>query len=321
MEFLTLGEVYVLDKPAVNQKLADVTKKVWFDRGYRVTNWRKENFDSWHVNIGNFANEDGSLVIEHKRVSESLGLRTISKTKKRRGWSSHLEGILRTMVEQGKIRLVESNDGILDFYQLTLTSERQPAQSPEIISIEPMEYAPTKYCFCSNNENPYAEFYFGCEICRNSALSIIKSYYGGFWLEFESAVTRRENPKAPGLFDQAKVNLGIREEITNSIAHVLHLCSKTRAFVTPVDVSRLFWLVSEAQNRIHLNPQYFPNHSRVTPDPSIGFLKLTDKLLQAKQAKSDPLANRLEHLTSLYKKGLITVEEFSNKKKELLEEI
>ena len=43
-----LGEVYVLDKPAVNQKLADVTKKVWFDRGYRVTNWRKENFDSWH---------------------------------------------------------------------------------------------------------------------------------------------------------------------------------------------------------------------------------------------------------------------------------
>ena len=266
-----IAELHVLDKPTVNQKLVDVTKKVWFDRGYGVTNWREEGVDSWHVGIGNLANEDGRLVIEHKRVSKNLGLPTISKSKKRRGWSSYLESTLRTMVEEGKIRLVKPSDGISELYQLTLTPERKPSLSPDYVTIPETEYATTLHCICSTTSRDV--MFLGCETCRKLVLAVIKSYYGMYWLEIEEAITKRNSIHAPAKFDQSKVPESDQEFIIQSIGLMLHLCSKSTAFVKEIDTRRLFWLVKDAQNRIHINPEYFPDHRTAIPNASRHFFE------------------------------------------------
>lgn len=262
---------FILDKPQIEGKLLDVTKSLWFDRGYGVTSWRDEGVDSWHVRIGNLANEDGSLIIEPIRTSEILGFSILSDAKRRQGWKSQLEVSIDQMVQDGKIRLVSSNQAIIYFYHLTLTPERQPAHSPDFISISPDEYSPTRNCICSNERE--WETFLGCEVCRRITFSIIQSFYGDFWIEFESAVTRREKSEDPAMFDQAKVGKEIREDVRTSIAHALYLCGRGDKYPndSSVKTSRLNFLSMVALHRVS-RPDYYPLHREEIPEPAIHFL-------------------------------------------------
>lgn len=247
---ININEGYVLDRPKVDMPLIDVTKSVWFDRGYGVTNWRNEGIDSYHVKIGNLANEDGSLIIEPIRTSEILGFQILSEYKRRHGWKSTLEVSLETMIKEGKIRLVSPYPTSLTFYHLTLTLERQPALVQDIVSIPFLEYPPTKGCLCSDGRE---ELFLECEICKEILSSIVRSFYGDFWLEFEAAVIRRTKSEDPAIFDQAKVPMGIRDEIKTSIAYALCLCArswKPQSHSQFDRAQRLAWVRSYAQRLV-----------------------------------------------------------------------
>lgn len=269
---ININEAFLLDRPKVDGKLLDVTKTIWFKRGYGVTSWRSEGIDSYHVKIGNLANEDGLLVIEPIRTSEILGFPILSESSRRRGFKSQLEASLQIMIAEGKIRLVSPYPTSLTFYQLTLTPERQQAPSPELVTIHPLEFPPTKHCFCSDLGGD--EMFLGCEICRRIVFAIIQSYYSDFWLEFESAVIQREKPEDPAIFDQAKVPLEIREQVKTSIAHALCLCA--RSWKRPDDAfgraQRLDWVKQEAYVPIHMHPKHYPLHRVQIPDPRKGFI-------------------------------------------------
>jgi hypothetical protein len=268
---ININENYLLDRPKVDGKLLDVTKSVWFKRGYGVTSWRSEGIDSYHVKIGNLANEDGLLVIEPIRTSEILGFPILSESSRRRGFKSWLESSLQIMIAEGKIRLVSPYPTSLTFYQLTLTPERQPAPSPDLVTIHPLEYPPTKHCVCS--DLGHDEMFLGCEICRRIVFAIIQSYYSDFWLEFESAVIQREKPEDPAIFDQGKVPPEIREQVKTSIAHALCLCA--RSWKRPDDAfdraQRLDWVKQRAYVPIHMHPKHYPFHRVQIPEPSNGF--------------------------------------------------
>ena len=268
---INIKETFLLDRPKVDGQLLDVTKSVWFKRGYGVTSWRSEGIDSYHVKIGNLANEDGLLVIEPIRSSEILGFPILSDSSRRRGFKSQLESSLQIMIAEGKIRLVSPYPTSLTFYQLTLTPERQPAPSPDLVTIHPLDYSPTKHCFCSDLGGD--EMFLGCEICRRIVFAITQSYYSDFWLEFESAVIQREKPEDPAIFDQGKVPPEIREQVKTSIAHALCLCA--RSWKRPDDAfdraQRLDWVKQKAYVPIHMHPKHYPFHRVQIPDPSKGF--------------------------------------------------
>jgi hypothetical protein len=253
---ININEGYVLDRPKVDAPLIDVTKSVWFDRGYGVTNWRDEGIDSYHVKIGNLANEDGSLIIEPIRTSEILGFQILSEYKRRHGWRSTLEATLGIMIKEGKIRLVSPYPTDLTFYHLTLTRERQPALIQDIVSIPILEYPSTKECLCSDAPE---DLFLKCEICKKILSSVVRSFYGDFWLEFEAAVIRRTTPEDPAIFDQAKVPMEIRDEIKTSIAYALCLCAKSWKSQSHSQfdrAQRLSWIRSYAQGLVqeYINP-------------------------------------------------------------------
>ena len=251
--FQGIREVFVLDKPRSDLSgLKDVSKDLWFNRGYGVTNWRYEGITNWDVLIGEIADSDGKLRFEPNQLKRQWGGKGVK----------HLESHLGAMINKGQIRREGATTFGSNLYQLTLTTERQPSDSPEFVSIPLVEYESTIHCYCSTTSRDV--MYLGCEICRKLVLAVIKSYYGNYWLEMEEAITKRDSPTAPARFEQSKVPLKDRAMIADSIGKMLHLCSKTTSF-TKLDTSRLFWLVSDAQNRIHINPKHFPDHQISPP--------------------------------------------------------
>lgn len=249
-------ETWVLDKPNLDlTKLKDVSKSVWFERGYGVTTWRKEGTSNWDTMIGNLAKEDGTVNLDPRIASRHLDLNpkwVVDQT--------------NSMLRNGLIRNIQGSSN----FHLTLTKERQPSDSPELQTIPLIEYPSTPHCYCSTLHGDV--MFLGCITCRQLALFVIKSYYGNYWLEVESAVTRRESKSASGTFDISKVNESYRPTAIESIGKLIHLVSKS-AFLQSVDTSRLFWLVSDAQNRIHINPQHFAHHQSTVPAPDRQFLQ------------------------------------------------
>jgi hypothetical protein len=258
--FQGMYEVFVLDKPKSNLNgLQDASKNLWFNRGYGVTNWRYEGKTNWHVLIGEIADTHGKLRFEPSQLKSKWGGQGVK----------HLENHLGTMVNMGQIRRDGATSLASNLYQLTLTLERQPSISPEFVNIPLVEYEATIHCYCSTTSSDV--MYLGCEVCRKLVLAVIKSYYGNYWLEMEEAITKRDTADAPAKFEQSKVPIQDRAMIVDSIGKMLHLCSKSKSY-TKLDTSRLFWLVSDAQNRIHINPNYFPDHRDSIPNASSQFM-------------------------------------------------
>ena len=271
----SIHEVWVLDKPnATKSGLKDVPKEVWFDRGYGVTKWRKEGTSNWDALIGELADPNGKIHFDLaalKRVWGNTG-------------AKQLQSNIGLMVENGQLR----EDGVSlsgsNTYQLTLTPERQPSESPEFLRIPLIEYTPTVHCYCSRE--PGDVMYLGCETCRNLVLSVIKSYYGNYWLEIEEAITKRQDPTEPAEFEISKVPVEDRSMIAESIGKIAYLCSKSM-FFKPVDTTRLFWLVGDAQNRIHINPTHFFGHKTRIPDVDRQFIDAHKRDEVAKSGRSN----------------------------------
>ena len=243
----------MLDKPKSDLNgLLDVSKQVWFDRGYGVTTWRREGVTNWDVLIGELADLSGKIRFDFNELKKIWG----SKGAK------HLETHIGVMVNNGQLRREESSRLGSSLYQLTLTPERQPSHSPDFVNIPLVEYEATVHCYCSTLGGDV--MFLGCVTCRRLVLAVIKSYYGNYWLEMEEAITKRESPKAPAKFEQSKVHAADRAMVVESIGKMLHLCSKSSSY-TKLDTYRLFWLVSSAQNRIHTNPKYYPEHRTSIP--------------------------------------------------------
>ena len=251
--------MFVLDKPMKDLSgLKDVRKDIWFDRGYGVTKWRYEGITNWDVLIGEIADSEGSLKFEPNQLKKKWGSKGVK----------HLESHLGAMVNNGQLR----RDGVStlgsSLFHLSLTPERQPSLLPEFESIPLIEYPATLHCYCSTS--PGDVMYLGCESCRKLGLAVIKSYYGNYWLEMEEAITKRESPKGPAKFEISKVALSDRAMIIESIGKILNLCSKSSPSI--IDKTRLFWLVADAQNRIHINPKYFPDHQTSIPNAASQFM-------------------------------------------------
>jgi hypothetical protein len=260
--FQGMRDVYVLDKPKPGLSgLKDATKDLWLNRGYGVTNWRQEGTNNWDVLIGELADVNGKIKFNLSELKKIWGNKG----------AKHLESHVGAMVNRGQLR----RDGIStlgsSLYQLTLTPERQPSDSPDYVTIPLIQYEATPHCYCSTTYRDV--MYLGCKTCRTLVLAVIKSYYKNFWLEIEEAVTKRENQNAPARFDQSKVPQAEREMMISSIGMMLHLCSKSTPVLKKVDTTRLFFLVSDANNRIHINPKSFPDHRDTIPQVSRYFIE------------------------------------------------
>ena len=110
-----------------------------------------------------------------------------------------------------------------------------------------LKYPPRKGCLCSDGRE---ELLLEREICNKILSSIVRSFYDDFWLEFEAAVIWRTKPEDPSIFDQAKVPMGIRDEIKTSIAYALCLCARSwrpQSHSQFDTAQRLTWVRSYAQ--------------------------------------------------------------------------
>jgi|GEM_PF-3031613 len=226
----------------------DVSRDVWLERGHLLAMWRLEGYDKNMIALGGMASPDGRVLINPRTFHRTIGL----------GRASGLYPI-RWSMERNMLRLVEQRGPKDEIYQLTLPPDCLPATKPDLTEIHPIEYPPTPLCFCSS---AYVRN-LGCESCRKSVLAIIRSFYGLYWPDFESAILRRSSRGEPAIFDLGKVPLQERPTTIHAVGSIIHLCDSHSTTV-------LNWLVLEAKSRI-VAPDEYASPQTSIPESSRSF--------------------------------------------------